>query len=223
MTGVSVVIPWRSHPSRELAFYELLDFFKANHPDINIIISDSEKKNFNLSNARNLGAKAAIESGSEIIIFNDADVFTSPESLRHAIEYAKEHNEVVAPYSLYFQHETFEESDTFLKTKDFNLELGSLFVAPIIDPDTNTPNRMNPCSGSIVVPTNIFLELGGFEENIVGWGPEDVYFHRMYFNKYGRLFTYVPGNVHSTYNQPEVRLENPGNAYYLKVANNIID
>jgi hypothetical protein len=59
---ISVIIPWRSHPSRIQAFDKVVDFYKNNFADFDIIISDSLDIDFNLAQARNLGAKKSIES-----------------------------------------------------------------------------------------------------------------------------------------------------------------
>jgi hypothetical protein len=75
--------------------------------------------------------------------------------------------------------------------------------------------QWHPCSGVVAVPKNIFLELGGFEESIEDWGPEDVVFHKNYFKRYGKLFNYVEGDSHSTYNDPTYRVINPEHTKYL--------
>jgi hypothetical protein len=64
---------------------------------------------------------------------------------------------------------------------------------------------MYPCSGVIAVPVHVYNELRGFDTRIKGWGPEDVAFHVNYLNKYRKLFTYLEGTSHSTYNDPSWR------------------
>jgi predicted glycosyltransferase involved in capsule biosynthesis len=99
---IFVVVPWRSHPTRVKAFEAVMKFYKTNFPNLTVITSDSTSKDFNLAQARNLGAKQAIEEGAELIIFNDADFFTSPEALDRAIAFATKNNEMKKrlPYSL---------------------------------------------------------------------------------------------------------------------------
>jgi predicted glycosyltransferase involved in capsule biosynthesis len=210
-----VVVPWRSHPTRIRAFQAVLNFYKTNFPEFNIVISDSQPdKFFSLAEARNLGAKKAIEEGADLIIFNDADFFTSVGSMQKAVDHAEKNNEIVAPYNLYFQHNTAKETFIFLRRFNYNQKLGKEYSPPTISHNESFPKRLWPCSGSIVVPKDIFISLGGFEEKIKGWGPEDTMFHRAYFEKYGKLFVYVPGVAHSTFNDPTVRGDKPENQYY---------
>lgn len=211
---ISVVIPWRSHPSRVEAFEKVVEIYQENFPDFELIISDSIGDDFNLAQARNLGAKKAIANGSDIIIFNDADFFTAPSSMQKAIAYAVKHNEITAPYNRYLQHNNSKETAVFLKRLDYRLKLGKEFSPPNLSYNDSLPRRLWPCSGSIVVPKDIFLELGGFEEKIKGWGPEDTMLHRAYFDKYGKLFAYVAGSAHSTFNDPTYRGDRPENQHY---------
>lgn len=211
---ISVIIPWRSHPSRIQAFDKVVDFYKNNFTDFDIIISDSLDVDFNLAQARNLGAKKSIENNTDLLIFNDADFFTSAEALKRAITFAIKNNEIVAPYNRYFQHTNAKETSVFFRRLDYNLKLGKEFSPPNLSHSDDLPRRLWPCSGCIVVPANIFKELGGFEEKIKGWGPEDTMFHRQYFDRYGKLFAYVAGSAHSTFNDPTYRGDRPENQYF---------
>jgi predicted glycosyltransferase involved in capsule biosynthesis len=201
---VAVVIPWRSQPSRIKAFEKICAFFEKHHPDFNLIISDSETNVFNVSKARNLGAKKAIDLGSDIIIFNDADFFAEPESIKNGLKIAFEMQEAVLAYDTYCQHNTKKETEMFFKKMNYKNILG-FFGTPPKMLNNGLPDKLYPCSGCLIMPTKIFQELGGYEEKIVGWGPEDQLLHRVYFDKYNKVFTHVPGVAHSTYNEPGVR------------------
>jgi len=211
---ISIVIPWRSHPSRVPAFEKVIECYNKNFPDFEIIVSDSTEEEFNLSQARNLGAQKAIDSGCDLVIFNDADFFVDPLALRKAINYSVKNNEIAAPYNRYFQHKDMKETIIFLKRLNYNMKLGKEFSPPTLSYSDSLPRRLWPCSGAIVVPVHIFKEIGGFEEKIKGWGPEDTMFHRMYFEKYGKLFGYVAGSAHSTFNDPTYRGDRPENQHY---------
>ena len=211
---IFVVIPWRSHPSRVPAFEKVVELYQTNFPDFEIIVSDSSQEDFNLSEARNLGARRAIESGADLVIFNDADFFVDPSVLKKAITYAVKNNEIAAPYTRYFQHKNAKETSVFLRKIRYDLKLGKEFSPPTLSYSDTLPRRLWPCSGSIVVPINIFEELGGFEEKIKGWGPEDTMLHRTYFEKYGKLFGYISGSAHSTFNDPTYRGDRPENQHF---------
>jgi predicted glycosyltransferase involved in capsule biosynthesis len=202
---VMVVIPWRAEPSRVGAFKKLCNFFTEHHPDFDLVFSDSEDEIFNRSRSRNLGAKKAIDLDADIIIFNDADFFAQPSSVRKAVKLAYELQEVVLPYNVYCEHNEKKQTNIFLNKINFKNAIGyqSDEMPKILE--NGLPNKLYPCSGAVIFPTSIFQELGGYEEKISKWGPEDQVLHRMYFDKYNKLFTYVPGIGHSTYNDPSVR------------------
>jgi predicted glycosyltransferase involved in capsule biosynthesis len=211
---IFVVIPWRLHPTRVRAFDAVVNFYRTNFKEFEIITSDSLDQDFNLAQARNLGAKKAIKQGADLVIFNDADFFTSPDAIQRAIDFAIKNNEIVAPYTVYHQHNDEKETSVFLRRMNYNLNLGKKFTPPTLSYNDSLPRRLWPCSGCIVVPPEIFNTLGGFEEKIKGWGPEDTMLHRAYFEKYGKLFAYVPGIAHSTFNDPTYRGDRPENQYY---------
>jgi predicted glycosyltransferase involved in capsule biosynthesis len=217
MSKVAVVIPWRPVPSRMLAFKKVVRFYRKKFPNFEIIISDSIGEKFNLSQARNLGAKKAIDNGADIIIFNDADLFASPDSIKESIKYSIANNEISAPYNRYHEHYTKQETDLFFADFDYNLDLGYLALPPELPADGSIPKIFYPCSGCIVVPKDIFLSIGGFEEEIIGWGPEDLWFHKQYYDIYKKLFHYVDGSAHSTYNDPSCRVRAPEHEKYLDI------
>jgi predicted glycosyltransferase involved in capsule biosynthesis len=216
MNKVVVVIPWRKHPQRVYAYKRLLEWYAKYFPDILIISSDSDEKIFGPQRAKNLGSEKAISAGAEIIVFNDADLFQKPEQLRLAILTAKQNNEAANPYSRFCQHETAEQSELFFNEifmTDYEKDLGEVFTAPEIAKN-GLPNKLHPSGGIVVIPASVFQELGRYEESLIGWGPEDQVLHKKYFNKYGKLFSSIPGTVHSTYNDPSYRFRNPENEKY---------
>jgi predicted glycosyltransferase involved in capsule biosynthesis len=216
MNEVVVVIPWREQPSRIYAYKKLLEWYSKYFPDILVISSDSDEKIFSPGKAKNLGSDKAISEGAKIIVFNDADVFQKPEQLSLAILTAKQNYEAVNPYSRVCEHKTTEQSELFFNEifmTNHEQDLGEVFPAPKIA-QNGLPNRLNPSGGTVVIPTNMFQELGRYEERLIGWGPEDLVLHKKYFNKYGKLFYSIPGALHSTYNDPSYRFKNTKNKKY---------
>jgi len=217
--NISVVIPWRPQPSRIFAYEKLLDWYKINYPAIDIIVSDSDTHFFELSRARNLGAQKAIDNGADIIIFNDADAFVSIVSMGHAIAHAEDFNEIVLPYSVACQHRSARETNLFFRKvfmRGIDAELGRIMRKPKLL-DNGMPNKLYPCSLVTIVPSNIFKAIGGFNEDIKSWGPEDTLFHRQYFDLYGKTFTYIDGYVHTTYNDPSRRKVNSDYLDYYRL------
>jgi predicted glycosyltransferase involved in capsule biosynthesis len=220
MTKISVIIPWREQPSRTFAYHKLIEWYSNYFPNLELISSDSDTQKFELARARNLGAEKAIAGGADILVFNDADAFAYPQSLQNAIAHAESFNEVALPYSVIYQHKNSRETTVFFKkvfmTNSFKA-LGRVMNKPTIM-DDGLPKKLYPCSLITVFPSSIFKELGGFNENIKTWGPEDTLIHRQYFDKYNKLFTYVDGAVHTTHNDPSVRKVNPEYQEYYKLS-----
>ena len=219
MTKISVIIPWREQPSRLLAYNKLTEWYSKYFPNLDLIVSDSDTQKFELSRARNLGAEKAIAAGADIIIFNDADAFANPDSMQNAIAHAEQFNEPALPYSTVYQHKTMKETSFFFQKifmTNSNKALGRAMYKPRIM-DTGLPNKLHPCSLITVFPASVFKELGGFNEDIKSWGPEDTMLHRKYFDTYNKIFVYVDGIVHTTFNDPSIRKVNPDYQEYYKL------
>lgn len=172
---VFLIIPWRETPSRKLIFKKVLDNYKQIFDDKNIIFCDSGSKIFNLSASRNIGIEQAINKNVKAIVVSDADVLVNLTTLIKAIKYAINNNKIVLPYNKVIQ-------------QDYDCNV--LFTLPVPQ-----PNRINPCSLCIIIPTEIYKVIGGFDENFVGWGPEDIDFHLRYINKYKEMFKTFEDNI----------------------------
>lgn len=202
---IAIIISWRSQPKRVYSFKKLLKWYKSNYSNFKIIISDSDTKNFSLSRSRNLGAQKAIYEGYKILIFSDADAFVEKKCLDMAIENSINNNEITAPYSRLIQHMSQEETYIFFN-KEYSIDQFSLvFNRPFIL-ENNKINHLEPCSTNIVVPSNIYQEIGGFEEKINSWGPEDILFHKNYILLYKKPFRYINGSLHTTFDYKDYRI-----------------
>jgi len=215
---IAVVIAYSGDKIREEAFKKVCDFYDKEHPNFKLIVSNSETKIFNLSQAKNFGAKKAIAWGADIVIFNDADVFVESTSLLKSIEVAYSLQEITLPYKIFFQHSSKEQTDLFFKNMNFYEAFGDVFVAPKIM-ENGLPNRFGPSSGCLIVPKDKLKELGKFNEEVEGWGPEDALFHKAYFDKHKKLFTYIRGVAHSTFNDPGYRTKKPSNKKFEDIVN----
>lgn len=221
MPKVVVVIPWREHPSRVYAYNKLLDWYGHYFSDISVISADSDSGKFNVSQAKNNGASQAIAQGADIIVFNDADAFVKPSQLQNAVAHSESFNEIAVAYSEVCQHTNTKDTRIFFKNlylKSKDRYLGKRYKKPKMLAE-GRPDKLYPCGGVLAVPVGIFKNLDGFEENIIGWGPEDTFFHRKYFDFYKKPFVYVEGILHSTYNDPSWRISGKGhNEKYSRLA-----
>ena len=202
--NIVVVIPWRAVEKRVPACNKLLQWYSVNFPDIKVVTADSSAARFSVANAKNNGFAFAVLKGADIVIFNDADSFTSVASLNKAIKMSIIKNVVSVPYTEVVQHSE-EETDEFLSTGSVEAS-HEVFTRPTFNKDGKL-DRLHPCGGILVVPVEIFAEIGGFDERLRSWCPEDQVFHKEYIKRYNNTFTYVEGVLHSTYNYPELRKE----------------
>lgn len=191
MINVKIVIPWRATKSRIEIFHALISWYKQYFPEYEIILSDSGSDTFNASASKNIGIKNAILDGADVVIVSDADTFTDSIILKKAIEVAYNTDEIVIPYHI-IRYIYPKGLDYFL-TKNLKyvkyLKNQEVFYKPALK--NNVPDRFYPCGGILAISSKQFLSMGQFDENFVGWGPEDQAFHINYYNKYNKLFTYL--------------------------------
>ena len=201
---VVVVIPWRAQEKRLLAFGKLREWYTSNFPDIEIVVGKSDTPVFSPAQAKNAGFKEAVAKGADIVIFHDADSFVSVDSLKKAIEASIIRNAITVPYTVVTQHTTEQETLDFF-TRGEPRTYSDLYYSPTID-SFGKLSAIYPCGGCNVVPVEIFEDIGGFDETLLNWGPEDQLFHKTYIEKYNNSFIYIPGILHSTYNYPGNRV-----------------
>ena len=209
---ISVVMPWRPTPDRISIFNKLVEWYKKELPDLQINTVDAGGDVFNLSASRNKGISQAIAKGADIVIVSDADTFPNKKSLLSACENAYRNKTITLPYKRYHftRRDKFEENNTF--------ESWYEHTPPVIAPEGGN-QTFAPCSGIVVIPKEVYAEIGGFDENYVGWGPEDQDYHRTYLNRYGKLFDYIEGDAYVIdHDRNEFKIEelNKKNHEYFK-------
>lgn len=184
---ISLVMPWRPTPDRIPVFNKLIKWYQDEIPYIKINTVDAGGEIFNLSASRNKGIKQAIDEGADVVIVSDADAFPDKSVLLQACANAYITKNITAAYTRYIaaNREDFE-NDIF--TPHF------IMLAPDVSTDIKE-QTLYPCSGVIVIPKEVWHEIGGFDENYVGWGPEDQDYHRTYLNRYKKIFDYIKGDL----------------------------
>ena len=188
---ISLVIPWRPTNSRIEIFDYLINWYSTEFPEINIVLSDSDHEKFNLSASRNKGILKAINDGAELILSSDADFFPSKDVLTRAIYNSLNTDRISVPYNDYIEL-TYEGTQKFLKNDKSCMHMYNKrnFNPRLVNGKTD---RLWVCSGLLAITKEKFLELGQFDENYIGWGQEDIDYHKRYLDKYARLFDYIDG------------------------------
>ena len=197
----AIVIPWRPTSSRMKAFNELTGFYQSCFPNLEIIKSDSNSENFNLSASRNLGINQAFESGCKFVVVSDADVFTSHSAISESISNSLLNNTISNPYTVYFELNDLGTNRFFNKENDYLDHSSWVGDAPSIK--NGSPSSLIPCSGVNVIPASVWYDIGGFDENFIGWGYEDNAYLIKYFRKYNRLYDFIDGVAVSVYHEKE--------------------
>ena len=185
---IGIVVPLRLNSERERSFEYVHNWLKTEFVDIPIYLSDSDGKQFNVSEARNRGCLQAINDGVDILMVIDADTFITKKSeLKKAFELA---TFGIASMTKGYVRLSDKETEEIIaggeiKHKDFE----QLVLQ-------NTPG------GLWVFPVEVFQQLKGWDERFLGWGYEDNALLKAYKKIYGkkihRINTIVLSFSHST-------------------------
>jgi hypothetical protein len=155
---VGLVIPWRETPSRIRPLQAVLDWYKTNLPDIEIVYTDRPGEFWSVASSRNDGVRKAQEAHCDVIIINDADTLPEIEPLLEAIEQCQKDGMVHNPYRKckYFDKEMTEK---FFAGSDIKLLKHTLYTE---------------ANGGIYVCTpEAWWSVGGMDEKFIQWGGED--------------------------------------------------
>lgn len=176
--SIGIVIPWREQPQRLKAFRSMKNHYQDFFADKEIFWADDGSELFCRSHSINAGMKYFFDRGFDLVMVNDADTICEISSLHEAIDIAYKNNKIVLPYDTYVD---------FRKDGSLNPKVAN----------RQDINELHPCSGSMIVPNAVYRDIGGFDENFIGWGPEDQEYHYRYYLKYGEKFKYVDGKCFS--------------------------
>jgi hypothetical protein len=158
--NVAVVTPRRSDGGRRDELWAWVkDRWHCEHPDFYVFEGHHDDGPFNRSAAIN--AAVAQDHDADVYIIADSDSFVSVEQINQAIHQALEHFQVTFAYDRFCylnRQMTAQVMDGF----DGNWWPGVEWTM------TGT------CSSMVVVPGDLWREMGGADEGFVGWGGEDI-------------------------------------------------
>lgn len=155
---LGIVIAWRETPSRLEPFNYVLNWYKNNFPDAEIILTDTDGEVWEPSKARNLGVKKAQELGCDVIIVGDADSIAQVDAINEAIEQCQKDNMIHNPYYLY-------KHLNYLSTQDYYSGTSVLECFGYTYNDS--------VGGIWICKPESWWEIGGMDEKFLQWGPED--------------------------------------------------
>lgn len=150
----------------EMASQPSLIYQSKDHDINHIFIKDYDV--FNRSKARNIGA---LNAQSDILVFADNDVIMQPGILRECVAKCNEFD-AVNPFNLFID---LSESD-LIQYNLYQNDFHTLFRHPlqtVIKSEDYYRQNLNFACGIFAIKKNAFFSIGGWPEEIQGWGAED--------------------------------------------------
>jgi predicted glycosyltransferase involved in capsule biosynthesis len=163
----------------------VLDWYKTNLPDIEIIFANASEDIWLPSASRNIGVKRAQEARTDVVIMNDADTIPQISSLLETIEAASNDNLIHLPYmnARYLNEQSSEQY--------YNNE-------KLIEDCSHTFHPYPNADGGIwVFKPEVWWELGGMDEHFKQWGYEDRALHFAHHIIKGQPFVRHDGDIYS--------------------------
>lgn len=189
---IVLVIPWKPAPSREKPLKAVLDWYKTNLPDIEIIFANASEDMWLPSASRNIGVKRAQEARADVVIMNDADTIPEISSLLEAINEAYNDNLIHLPYmnARYLDEESSEQY--------YNNEKS-------IQDCKHTAYPYPQSDGGIwVFKPDAWWEIGGMDEHFKQWGYEDRALQFAHIVIKGDYFARHNGTIYSFNHQTQI-------------------
>lgn len=187
-----VLIPYRGNgcPYRTRNFVFSLNWWRTHHPEFRIHVADSTGS-FNRSQARNNAAEIA--GAWDVALFADADTIAHPEAVTQAVDLAAHSLQMVV---------TGDSHMYCCQTSTSRIiDSGSpAFARPASFDNNGIYER--PCSGIFAIHRELFDNVGGYVEQLHGWGYEDLVFLQQ-CGIFGAGNTWVPGHINLHLWHPE--------------------
>jgi hypothetical protein len=166
---LSIVLPYRFKDARrERIFSWILKRYNSLFPEAEIIVSDSdEDKPFSRSQARNYGVDSV---GSKYMLMADADTMPFRPFIEAALTSLYKGSSWVLPYGVkgYFNLRHPYSDAVLAQSPD-------VFITP---DKFEWIHQLESWAGQIVMRTESFYEVNGYDERFKGWGYEDNAFQK---------------------------------------------
>lgn len=169
MKDLSIVIPYRPTSERRMEIMDwILDRYKKLFPYSRIIISDSDKdKDFSRSQSRNYGVDMV---DTKYLLLADADTIVFRSFIELGLKDVKNGAGWVVPYGTW---------GFYVLNKSFSDKLLAGRTDAFVTPDAfEWDHQTQSWGGLILMETDSFHKVNGYDERFQGWGYEDNAFQR---------------------------------------------
>lgn len=151
----TICVPWRGTPARERILEQVVKFYTMHLPEYPFVYADSGHTEFNRAASRN---RAVEKAATDVVVVLDADTFVHPDGIRAAVEAASEGG-VHYPFTLHAP-----------------VDLDN--IGPLFNLRFPVRRRGWRATGGVFIASKAtWWELGGQDENFLGWGGEDDAFY----------------------------------------------
>jgi len=196
---IPALVPWRSDDGARAENWRLVHDAMWGGWD-RLVLGESPEGPFNrsaaLNNAYGMADLGVRSEGHEselydVVIVADADSIVSDDQLARAIHTARITNRLTVAHDRWVNVEDHERAD-FLLGEPVNE--GRVTRRGPMSPPRRRLIYRKTVSSMLVVPVDLWDEVGGFDDRFVGWGFEDRAFHRMCERARGG-YERIPGPV----------------------------
>lgn len=160
-SSIGVVIPFgSSNPARGRALQHVLDYYRYEFPDWEVVVGRDDGAMFSRARACNNGVENIT---GDVILINDADTLCPPENVRKAVGLAAASPGLVRAYTRYRRISRAATA----KVTTYKEALAAL--------DTDVEWQQDPAyaHGCAVTRRACWEKVGGYDPRFEGWGYED--------------------------------------------------
>ncbi len=163
--STSVIVPYGGHdPDRAQALRHVLDFYRYEFPDWQVIVADQDSADsYTFSRARAVNDGAAKADG-DVLVIQDADSLCAPGNVAVAVAMARTEPGMVRAYTRYRRLSR-------PATGSFETYKQALACA---DADVEWQQDPAFAHGCAAIQRSCFEAVGGYDPKFTGWGYEDM-------------------------------------------------